>query len=229
MKNLIVFGIKIGIVAIFLLSAACISIPPEAPELSAKLGNRINAIQDANLTLLNRFFDLKRAEVDRFIQNEWVPTFAKEIFSEPKMKKAWDIIVSENVPAERLKFLLVTGPRLQERINQKRVELIKPLDDIEKRIELKIRDEYAQARAVNNAITSFLLSASKVAENRNRYLEMIDVTDENIGNTIDQVNDVVSDLLSSEKKAEEKILKAEEYLKKLKKIRDSLQTKKKEK
>ena len=229
MKNLIVFGIKIVIIAIFLLLAACISIPPEAPELSAKLGNRINAIQDANLTLLHRFFDLKRADVDRFIQNEWVPTFAKEIFSNPKIQKAWNIIVTENNPAERLKFLLVTGPKLQERINQKRVELIKPLDDIERQIELEIRDEYAQARAINNAITSFLLSASKVSENRNRYLGMIGVTDENIGDTIVEVNDIVSDLLSYEKKAEDNVLKAEEYLKKLKKIRDSLQTKKKEK
>ena len=103
------------------------------------------------------------------------------------------------------------------------------MDEIERRIELEIRDEYAQARAINNSITSFLLSASKVVDNRNRYLEMTGVTDENIGNTIDKVSDVVSDLLSSTKKAEDKISKAQEYIKKLQEIRDSLQTKKEEK
>lgn len=228
MKRFRQVNVLITIMSVFLILSGCASIPSEAPELSAELGNRINAIQDSNLTLLHRFFDLKRADVDRFIQNEWVPTFAEEIFSDPKMKKVWDIIVAENKPSDRLRFLVTTGPKLQERINQKRIELIKPLDDIERRIEEEIRSEYAQARAINNSITSFLLSASQVAENRNRYLAMVAVTDEKVGHTIDRVNDVVSDLLSSAKKAEDKITKAEDYLKRLREIRDSLIAKKKE-
>ncbi len=218
-------GYRITISPIILLLVGCATIPPEAPELSSELGNRINAIQNSNITLLHRFFDLKRADVDRFIQNEWVPLFAKEIFSDPKMKKVWDTIVAENNPSDRLKFLIMTGPKLQERINQKRIELISPLDDIERRIEQKIRDDYLQARAINNSITSFLLSASKVAENRNRYLAMLGVTDEQVGSSIDKVNDVVDDLLSSAKQGEDKITKAEKYIEQLKEIRESLQSK----
>jgi hypothetical protein len=51
--------------------SGCVTIPPEAPELSSELGNRIANIQDANLTFLHRFFDLKRNEVDCFVQEEW--------------------------------------------------------------------------------------------------------------------------------------------------------------
>jgi len=210
------------------LMVGCATIPHEAPELSSELGNRINAIQDANLTLLHRFFDLKRGEVDRFIQNEWVPAFAEEIFSDSKMKKTWDTIVKENKPSDRLRFLVITGPKLQERINKKRTELISPLDDLERRIEQEIRNEYEQARSINNTITSFLLSASKVAENRNRYLAMAGVSDEAVGQTIDKVNDAVNDLLSSAKEAKDKVSKAEEYLSKLREIRDSLKSDKKE-
>jgi hypothetical protein len=219
-----------SVVCLFLslVLVGCASIPPEAPEMSAELGKRIAAIQDSNLTLLHRFFDLKRDEVDRFIQNEWVPLFAKEIFSDPRMKTAWDTIVSENNAADRLKFLLTTGPRLQERINQKRVELIRPLDDIEKRIEEALRKEYIQAGAINNSITSFLVSASKIQQNRNRYLEMIGLTDKQIGNAIDKVNDAVGNLLSGARKVEENVPKAEDYLKKLREIKDSLSSNKKE-
>lgn len=223
MKTVNFFRLFSVIAVLFIIG--CATIPPEAPELSTELGNRINAIQDANLTLLHRFFDLKRNDVDRFIQNEWVPTFAEEIFSDPKMKKTWDTIVVENNPSDRLKFLVTTGPKLQEQINKKRTELINPLDDLERRIEQEIRDEYENARAINNSITSFLLSASKVTENRNRYLEMAGVTDEELGQTIDKVNDAVLDLLSSGKEAEDKITKAEKYLKKLHEIRDSLNSK----
>lgn len=228
MKKLRELCAKIAVGVVMVLLAGCATIPPEAPELSTELGNRINAIQDANLTLLHRFFDLKRGDVDRFIQNEWVPTFAEEIFSDPKMKTTWDTIVKENNPADRLKFLVITGPKLQEQINKKRTELISPLDDLERRIEQEIRDEYEQARSINNSITSFLLSASKVAENRNRYLEMAGVTDAKVGQTIDKVNDAVGDLLSTGKEAKNKITKAEEYLTKLREIRDSLKSNKKE-
>lgn len=207
---------------------ACAHIPGEAPEMSAELGKRIVAIQDANLTLLHRFFDLKRTQVDQFIEKEWIPVFAKEIFSDPIMKKVWDTIVSENNPNDRLKFLVTTGPKLQERINQKRIELIKPLDDIERRIEEALRNEYAQAGAINNSITSFLLSASKVEQNRNRYLQMIGVTDNKIGPAIDKVNTIVDDLLSGAKKADDNVKKAEEYLQKLREIRDSMSSNKKE-
>ena len=226
MRMLTEFGAKIAVGVIMVLMVGCATIPHEAPELSVELGNRINAIQEANLTLLHRFFDLKRGDIDRFIQNEWVPTFAEEIFSDPRMKKTWDTIVAENKPSDRLKFLVTTGPKLQERINKKRTELINPLDDLERRIEQEIRDEYEQARAINNSITSFLLSASKVTENRNRYLEMAGVTDEEVGHTIDKVNDAVSDLLSSVKGAEDKATKAEKYLTKLREIRDSLKSNK---
>ena len=213
--TLLSFVLFVGIVG-------CASIPAEAPELSAELGNRISAIEDSNITLLHRFFDQKRKEVDKFIENEWVPTFAEEFFSNPKISEVWNTIVREDDKSQRLKFIVKTGPKLQEKINKKRLELIQPLDDLERRIEKEIRDEYAQARAMNNSITSFLLSASKVTENRNRYLEMAGVTDEKIGKIIDKTDDAVSDLLKRTEDAQEKIDAAKDYLEKLRSIRDSI-------
>jgi hypothetical protein len=207
---------------LILLVSGCVSIPSEAPELSAELGNRISAIEDSNITLLHRFFDQKRKDVDRFIENEWVPTFANTFFSKPKISEAWETIVKEDDKNQRLMFIVKTGPKLQEMINKKRLELIQPLDDLERRIEKNIREEYSQARAINNSITSFLLSASKVAENRNRYLEMAEVTDDKVGNIIDKTDDAVSDLLKGAKDAQGKIDSAEKYLKKLRNIRDSI-------
>ncbi|MBT6593515.1 MAG: hypothetical protein HOO18_06120, partial [Porticoccaceae bacterium] len=45
---------QLGLLTIILMMTACVSIPPEAPELSAQLGNRISAIEQSNLTLLHR-------------------------------------------------------------------------------------------------------------------------------------------------------------------------------
>lgn len=218
--------IVVGILVLFM--AGCAAIPPEAPELSAELGNRINSIRGANLTLLYRFFDLKRADIDHFIQSEWAPTFADEVFSAPKMRKAWNTIFKKNSAEDRLKFLVIAGTKLQEQINQKRIELISPLDDLERRIEQEIRYQYAQAKSINNSITSFLLSASKMAENRDRYLDKTGLRDEKVGRAIDKLNDAVKDLLSLGNKTESKITKAEAYLIKLREIRDCLKANNKE-
>jgi hypothetical protein len=204
------------------LFAGCASIPPEAPELSAELGKRISAIEDSNLMLLHRFFDQKREAVDKFVEDEWVPLFAEEFFSDRTISDAWDTVVREDNKKQRLTFIVKIGPKLQKKINEKRLELIQPLDDLERGIEKKIRDEYTQARSVNNSITSFLLSASKVAENRNRYLEVAGVKDSQIGKLIEQTDDTVADLLSKTKGANEKIDGASKYLEKIRSIRNSI-------
>jgi len=223
LKNFVVLSFFL-----IIMLSGCATIPPEAPELSAELGNRISNIQDANLTLLHRFFDLKRNEVDRFVQEEWAPVFAGEVFSNPKMKSAWNTIVKENNPAENMKFLIITGPRLQKTINQKRLELIKPLDEIESRVEQNIRDQYSEALAINNSLTSLLFSASKVVENRNRYLRNVGITGNQITAVIDDVNDIVADLLGRAKTVDEKIVKTEIYINEMRELRDAFNIKKEE-
>ncbi|QYJ85552.1 hypothetical protein K0I73_15320 [Shewanella mesophila] len=213
-KSLIVVGL-IGL-------SACTAIPPEAPELSVELGNRISAIESSNVVLLNRYFDQKRKEVDRFIDEEWVPTFASEFFRTPQIAQAWETIVRENDKTQRLMFIVKLGPKLQAKINAKRRELIQPLDELESTIEDNIRGEYAQARAINNSITSFLLSASEVAENRNRYLEFAGISEGGVTSIINRTDTIVADLLGKTRDVDEKVKSAEKYLDKLNELKNSL-------
>jgi hypothetical protein len=202
--------------------SGCTSIPPEAPSLSSELGKRISALENANVTLLNRYFDQKRVEVDRFIQEIWLPEFANKFFQKPFIADAWNTIVSENNKQQRLTFLMKTGPKLQEAVNQKRIELIKPLDELERHISRNIKAEYEQARSINNSITSFLLSAAEVTGNRDRYLEMIGVTDDKLSTLIDKTDSAVSGLLTSGHKADDKIDSAKKFVTKIKNIKESI-------
>jgi len=213
---------RISIYVIMFMLVGCVSIPPEAPTLSAELGKRINSIEGANIKLLNRFFDQKRKDVDVFINEEWTPLFAKKIFSNPKISRIWNIIVIEDNKVDRLEFLIKMGPKLQKKINAKRLELIAPIDQLERTIEKAIRTEYTQARAINNSISSLLISASEVSENRDRYLEMIGVTDNKIGNIIDKTDGIVSNLLSKSEGAPSKVDKAKAFITKMKSLRDSI-------
>jgi hypothetical protein len=216
MRNYILVAICLIVIS------GCTSIPPEAPSLSSELGKRISALENANVTLLNRYFDQKRVEVDRFIQEIWLPEFANKFFQKPFIADAWNTIVSENNKQQRLTFLIKTGPKLQEAVNQKRIELIKPLDELERHISRNIKAEYEQARSINNSITSFLLSAAEVTGNRDRYLEMIGVTDDKLSTLIDKTDSAVSGLLTSGHKADDKIDSAKKFVTKIKNIKESI-------
>lgn len=200
----------------------CSTIPPEASELSTELGKKISSIEKANINLLHRFFDQKREKVDRFIEDEWIPTFAENIFSQTKVSKMWEMVVKEGNKEDRLKFLIMVGPELQKEINKKRLELISPLDTLERTLESYIRTEYTQAKSINNSITSLLFSSSKVTENRNRYLRMLDIGDNKIEQVINKTDEIVENLLNKSEDAPEKVEKAKAFTKKIKSLRDSI-------
>ncbi len=220
MKNGLCNLLVIGLVTF--LFAGCANIPSEAPTLSSELGKRIESLEAANIRLLNRFFEQKRKDIDTFIEHEWLPTFSNEFFRRPKIANAWNTVVRENDNTQRAKFLMMVGTSLQERINQKRIELIRPLDELERQIEHSLKNEYAQAKAINNSVTSFLLSASKVAENRNRLLAKAGVTEEKISKVIDKTDEIVTKLLDGAKMADEKLEIAEEYKEKIMELKNSL-------
>lgn len=212
----------LAIITSMVLLTACVSIPPEAPELSTELGNRIAKIEQSHLMLLGRFFDRKKEDVDTFIQDRWVPEFAKQFFSEPAIASVWDQIVASGSKEDRLQFILRTSPTLQQKINNKRLQLIKPLEDLEQQIATRISADYSQAKSINNSITSLLLSAAEVVENRDRYLAMVGVNSDEVTQIIDSTDSIVGDLLDSANNIEDKVAAAEKYKRKLKELKASL-------
>jgi len=200
----------------------CASIPPEAPELSAQLGSRISSLEAAHVRLLHEFFLEKRRRVDDFVQETWVPIFAQEFFGDPRVDAVWKQVVQSQDPKDRLKFITLVGPKLQEKINKKRVELIQPLDELEATIKNKLKSEYDQTRAINNTLTAFLQSASKVEENRKRYLDMIGVTDKEVDKFVKETDEAVSELVVAARSIEDRTKDAEKYRARINEILDKL-------
>jgi len=219
MMRIIVVGLGFAVLM------GCAHIPREAPDLSAELGNQISSVEKAHLALLHQFFELKRNEIDEFVQEEYLPVFAKNFFSEPKISSGWNTIVSENDPSERLKFLTVVGVKLQVEIDRRRAILIDPINSMEIEVTRALEAEYEQAKAINQALTGLLYSGSEVSENRQRYLEMVGVSDEKVESVINKVGDVVGKMLEGAKEAEDKAPEIDEYLQKFNELKEKLKVK----
>jgi hypothetical protein len=210
------------ILAAVLLAWGCASIPPEAPELSAQLGARLSSLEAAHVRLLEEFFMEKRRRVDEFVQVAWVPLFAQEFFGDPQIDAVWRQVVQSQDPKDRLRFITLVGPKLQAMINRKRVELIQPLDELEATIRNRLRSEYDQARAINSTLTAFLHSASKIEENRKRYLDLVGITDSEVDRVVNETGQAVSQLVDAARGIEDRSKDAEKYRDKIRSIIDRL-------
>ena len=201
---------------------ACASIPPEAPELSAQLGARVSSLEAAHVRLLEEFFLEKRRRVDEFVQEAWVPIFAQEFFRDQKIDAVWKQVVQSQDPNDRLKFITLVGPKLQEKINRKRIQLIQPLDELEVTIKNKLKLEYDQTRAINNTLTAFLQSASNLEENRKRYLDMVGITDKDVDKFVHETVRAVSQLVDASRNIEDRVKDGEQYRERIKNILEEL-------
>jgi hypothetical protein len=206
------------VVAYVALSAGCAAIPAEAPELSGQLGVRVTAIEASHQRLVEQFFAEKRRRVDEYVQQVWVPEFAKQFFEDPPMDALWKEVVNSPDLGDRLKFISRAAPVLQEKINAKRVELIQPLEELEAQVKSKLRTEYDQVRSINSTLTAFLQSAAKVEANRKRYLEMLGIADKQVDKFIDDTDSAVSSLTAKAGGVQEKVDAAKSFIDRVKSI-----------
>lgn len=180
---------------------SCASIPKEAPELSQEIGQRVAAIQQSHMNLVSRFIELKRQEVNRIFEEEWIPAYAESFFSQPQVADYWQTLVSEDDKEERLQFLIQLGPRMLEEIRNKRAEFMAPLDELEAEIKNRLQNEYVQILSANNTLTSFLVSSSKVVQNRQRYLNMFGIEQSAIEGFIDEADEQSQKIIETIRKA----------------------------
>ena len=207
---------KTALTSCLVVLMGCVSVPRAAPELSMSLGTRIEAIQKSHLSLLGAFFDEKRKQVDRFLNEEWLPAYAEEVFGDTKVQAVWrQVILSDAKDSDRLKFLLVYGPRIQSVLDQKRRELHGPLDELERTLERHLRDDYAQAKEMNTRITSLLESAAKLSERQDSVRDKLGLPSDQFSSCLNDVDGVVAKLLDARTKGEKATTSIQNYSKKL--------------
>lgn len=138
---------------LFVLAAGCARIPAESVVLADALQTEGERMHHLNLLLLNRLFANKRADVDKFINEDYTPVAVKEFVA----------LVSKAEPATDFKKEF---PELMQalspRINARRDSLLRALDVEKEKLADKLNADY---RAFSNAtaeLKRLLVSATKI-------------------------------------------------------------------
>jgi hypothetical protein len=204
--------VRTSLVLIALLLVGCASIPPEAPELSAELGRRLGAIEASHRALLHAWIDEKEARVEDFLQDRWIPRFARNYFSQPHASALWEQVATEGDAEDRMRYLLTVAPELLAEIDRQRRSMLAPLYALERTVEGRVAAEYDQARAINHTLTTYLVSASEVDEVRRRYLERFGVGDEELAGLLEEADAAVTTLVEKRAEAQEVLREAEDFI-----------------
>lgn len=197
---------------------SCASIPKEAPELSQNLGVQLQELQQSHVALVHQFFENEREKVNTFINEEWLPVFTDNFFSDPAIDQAWQQVINAGNAEDRLEFIKRTAPEIQHQKNKEYQTLIVPLNQLEQSLTQAVQQKYAQAISTNQALTDYLYSASKVDENRQRYLDQIGVTQDKTITVLNDTEALTTQLLTGAETVQQAEEKTETYIQELKEI-----------
>lgn len=176
--------------------SGCVSMSEEVPQLSAEIGKRIIESKSSHLALVRQYMNEKRERIDEFIEREWIPEFAEEAFKQPAISHAWDSVVQSNSKQKRLKFIVGLGVRIQQKINRKRQELTKPVDELEALLIQGLETHYNEMITANSTLTTYLDSAVSVKERQGRAMKLLKVDGSKLTGYLASADKIVGNIVS---------------------------------
>jgi hypothetical protein len=192
---------KLIVFLLFLLGAVgCATVPKETVELSYALGQDIDAIHASYRNLIHKHFDNLRSETDVFITNQWKPNYLSRFIKKGNL----GLLASNQDSVQAFEGVNAWVDIAIEAIENKRKELITPINKDEEAILSAVDDAFARIRRANETITAHLNSIRKVQEVQDNALKAL-----NVKELRDQINDQLIKTSNNARSAIEKVAKAD--------------------
>jgi hypothetical protein len=178
-----------GFTAVILLAVLfgrCATVPQEAVELSYVMEENIAALKMSYITLVNAHFDLLEEIRLDYLENDWTPRFVKSWAAKGRLidiasgRIIWSEERGDFVQPERglempelLTSAVFWANAAVDNIDEKRKELISPLEDQRKELLALVEEGFDRLLRGNMAITAHLSSIRKIKEAQNRAFDTI--------------------------------------------------------
>lgn len=146
--------------AIILLNGCAGHVPAEVLDLSNTMGEDLKALHHSYRQLIIAHFNSLRKQTDSFMENRWVPVFIKDFIERGNLVQ----MVQSPPDGQRDTNVTEWVAAAMGAINEKRNQLMKPLDDEEKKLLEMVDSSFNLLDQANAKIYSHLKSLSKVEE-----------------------------------------------------------------
>lgn len=183
--------------AFFSLFTGCVSVPKESVSLSHELNAMIINSRKAHMELLDDNTALRIKQIDDFIQNEYTPDFIGNL-----VKTSGILDSIQRAPTYELKGIeiLTFSQAAIPLIDERRTEMIKVVQGMDRIIRQNIEDHYLEMLNVNQSLTAHLSSAAEVVEIRQELQQKLNIPQDLV--PMDKINKTMEDLIEAGGKAE---------------------------
>lgn len=150
--------LKIGTIIIFTTLSACATIPSESVSLSSELGNGIRRQNDAQIKLVNIYFESKRKDLDTALRRA-IETYFSQIAATGSITLTTEQLkdVSEDIISFNTK-----NTTAKESLEKVRLDLVS-----------EIQNNYLTLNQANASITGLLQSAVSVNESTDKSIQLV--------------------------------------------------------
>lgn len=156
--------------------SSCASIPHATVEMSMMLGQQIEASEQGHVAMVNAFYKEKEQAAIRWLKKIWYPNYLNALFAMSDTAEFWEEVMAEELP-ERMESLKKLTDLIQTDYMEQQDLLLNPLKAEKEKLLSIVRDHYAVARQMNDAITENVSSANAVQEKRKQLLSRFVDTD----------------------------------------------------
>jgi len=224
------------ITAVMFIISSCAVVPKETVELSTILGKDLIILHDSHRNMVNLYYDQMEDDVNELIDDVYTPfiihyVLSDELESYRKGENTIYGIIEEagktngkeeaNAALDEMRDFLNSA---NKQIENKRKELLKPLQEQRSLLLKRINASYENAIYANAIITAHLKSIRKVKESQKEALSLVGLEgkDEELDKILLKASKVVNESLEKAKeidvKSDEAMPKIEEVLEKIKSI-----------
>lgn len=191
--------LAVCITSSLLFLTSCVTVPKASVELSSELTQMIVHARQSHLRLLDEYTALQKAKVDKFMEEEYIPSFTANFVRESGvLQNIQSASTDEKKGAEIIEFAQAAIPIIDER----RSSMMKAVDEVDALIRRQVDAHYQEMLNVNQSLTAHLSSAAEVAETRQQLQRQLHVDVESLI-PIDKVNQVMEKMLKAGAKAED--------------------------
>jgi hypothetical protein len=191
------------LIAFSMLFYGCATIPKETVELSYAIGQDLDALHASYTNLIHQRFDNLRSQTTDFLDKKWTPTYLGNFIKRGKLIS----LAQDTDPVKAFDGVSTWAEIAVKAIENKKKELISPINADEQNILKSIDDAFARITRANAAITAQLNSVRKVQEVQDDALKALNLKD-----LRDQINSQLISASNRSVSAIEQVAKAEKII-----------------
>ena len=165
--------VKILFFSSLVLFSSCVSIPKQTAEMSVLLEQQLDALKQANNSIIENVYKEKEKNITDYVDNVWFPQYLEEYFQKPIIQEAWNEAVNTDSLEYRLELIQTLTQICMEEYKTYKESLLSPIYAEKDTILRNFNEQYDLALKMNSIITRNVKSASDLQSEYKSYLNKI--------------------------------------------------------